>query len=125
MNNNKIIDGKLISSEIREKIKKFGDSLKEMSGKTPGLAVVLVGENPASRVYVRNKIEKTKEVGFNSIEHKLSVDVTEEKLLEVVEMLNNDKMVDKQGLMNRQHVIKKFKKEETVLDLVKLLETCI
>ncbi len=97
MNNNKIIDGKLISSEIREKIKKFGDSLKEMSGKTPGLAVVLVGENPASRVYVRNKIEKTKEVGFNSIEHKLSVDVTEEKLLEVVEMLNNDKEV--QGIL--------------------------
>ncbi len=97
MNNNKIIDGKLISSEIREKIKKFADSLKKMSGKTPGLAVVLVGENPASRVYVRNKIEKTKEVGFNSIEHKLSVDVTEEKLLEVVEMLNNDKEV--QGIL--------------------------
>ena len=81
----KIIDGKKISSEIREKIKKFGDLLKEQSGRTPGLAVVLVGEeNPASKVYVKNKAEKTKEVGFNSVEIKLSEDVSEEKLLEVV-----------------------------------------
>ncbi len=74
---NKIIDGKLISSEIREKVKKFGDQLKSKTGKVPGLAVVLVGENPASRVYVKNKIEKTIEVGFNSIEHKLSEKVSE------------------------------------------------
>ena len=53
----KIIDGKLISSEIREKVKKFGSQLKSKTGKVPGLAVVLVGENPASRVYVKNKIE--------------------------------------------------------------------
>ena len=59
---NKIIDGKLISSEIRKKVKKFGDQLKSKTGKVPGLAVVLVGENPASRVYVKNKIEKTIEV---------------------------------------------------------------
>ena len=71
MNDNKIIDGKLASSKIREKVKKFGDELQIKTGKKPGLAVVLVGEHPASRVYVKNKIEKTKEVGFNSIEHKL------------------------------------------------------
>ena len=58
----KIIDGKKISSEIREKIKKFGDLLKEQSGRTPGLAVVLVGENPASKVYVKNKAEKLKKL---------------------------------------------------------------
>ena len=75
----KIIDGKKISSEIRDKIRKFSDVLKQESGKTPGLAVVLVGENPASKVYVKNKIEKTKEVGFNSIEHKLDEKVSEEK----------------------------------------------
>ena len=57
MNGNKIIDGKLISSEIRDKIKKFGNELQNKSGKKPGLAVVLVGEHPASKVYVRNKIE--------------------------------------------------------------------
>ena len=60
----KIIDGKKVSAEIREKIKKFGDLLKEESGRTPGLAVVLVGENPASQVYVRNKIEKNKRGRF-------------------------------------------------------------
>ena len=78
---NKIIDGKLISLEIREKVKKFGDQLKNKTGKVPGLAVVLVGENPASRVYVKNKIEKTIEVGFNSIEHKLSEKVSSSNLL--------------------------------------------
>ena len=80
----KIIDGKKISSEIREKIKKFGDILKKESGRTPGLAVVLVGENPASKVYVKNKIEKTKEVGFNSVEIKLDENVSEKELLSIV-----------------------------------------
>ena len=94
---NKIIDGKLISSEIREKVKKFGDQLKSKTGKVPGLAVVLVGENPASRVYVKNKIEKTIEVGFNSIEHKLSEKVSENELIDLVDKLNNDENV--QGIL--------------------------
>ncbi len=97
MNGNKIIDGKLISSEIRDKIKKFGNELQNKSGKKPGLAVVLVGEHPASKVYVRNKIEKTKEVGFNSIEHKLEDNVSEEQLLELVNRLNKDDNV--QGIL--------------------------
>ena len=95
--NNKIIDGKLISLEIREKVKKFGDQLKNKTGKVPGLAVVLVGENPASRVYVKNKIEKTIEVGFNSIEHKLSEKVSENELIDLVDTLNNDENV--QGIL--------------------------
>ena len=94
---NKIIDGKLISSEIREKVKKFADQLKSKTGKVPGLAVVLVGENPASRVYVKNKIEKTIEVGFNSIEHKLSEKVSENELIDLVDKLNNDDSV--QGIL--------------------------
>ena len=60
MNENKIIDGKIVSSQIRQKIKILGDKLKSQTGRTPGLAVVLVGGNPASRVYVKNKIEKTR-----------------------------------------------------------------
>ena len=95
--NKKIIDGKIVSSEIRQKIKIFGDKLTSKTGKTPGLAVVLVGENPASKVYVKNKIEKTKEVGFNSIEHKLDETVTEEKLLQVVDDLNANTEV--QGIL--------------------------
>ena len=97
MTENKIIDGKKISAEIREKVKEFGDALKKESGRTPGLAVVLVGENPASKVYVKNKIEKTKEVGFTSIEHRLNDDVSEEELLKVVKNLNQDDKV--QGIL--------------------------
>ena len=89
MSENKIIDGKEISEKIRKRIKSFGSELIEKSGKVPGLAVVLVGDNPASRVYVRNKTEKTKEVGFQSIEHKLKK-MFEEKLLSLVEQLNKD-----------------------------------
>ena len=95
--NKKIIDGKIVSSEIRQKIKIFGDKLTSKTGKIPGLAVVLVGENPASKVYVKNKIEKTKEVGFNSIEHKLDKTVTEEKLLQIVDDLNANTEV--QGIL--------------------------
>ena len=97
MNENKIIDGKLISSQIREKIKYFGNKLIEKTGKKPGLAVVLVGENPASKVYVKNKIEKTIEVGFNSIEHRLAENVSEESLLKLVNDLNNSSNV--QGIL--------------------------
>ena len=97
MNENKIIDGKLISSQIREKIKYFGNKLIEKTGKKPRLAVVLVGENPASKVYVKNKIEKTNEVGFNSIEHRLAENVSEESLLKLVNDLNNNSNV--QGIL--------------------------
>ncbi len=97
MNENKIIDGKLISNQIREKIKFFGNKLIDKTGKKPGLAVVLIGENPASKVYVKNKIEKTNEVGFNSIEHRLNENVSEEKLLDLVNNLNNDSNV--QGIL--------------------------
>ena len=97
MNDNKIVDGKLISSQIREKIKYFGNKLIEKTGKKPGLAVVLVGENPASKVYVKNKIEKTIEVGFNSIEHRLDENVSEESLLKLVNDLNNNSNV--QGIL--------------------------
>ena len=103
----KIIDGKKISSEIREKIKKFGDILKKESGKTPGLAVVLVGEHPASKVYVKNKIEKTKEVGFNSIEHKLDENVTQEELLSIVHKLNNNDEI--QGIFSATPTTKTYK----------------
>ncbi len=115
MVDNKVIDGKLISSEIREKIKIFGEELKKKSGKTPGLAVVLVGENPASKVYVKNKTEKTKEVGFNSIEHKLEESVSENELLKLVNKLNNDENV--QGILV-QLPLPKHINSEKVLDSI-------
>ena len=115
MSDNKLIDGKLISSEIREKIKIFANQLKEESGKTPGLAVVLVGENSASKVYVRNKIEKTKEVGFSSIEHRLEETVSEDDLLSLVDKLNHDEKV--QGILV-QLPLPKHINSEKVLDKI-------
>ena len=115
MSDNKLIDGKLISSEIREKIKIFANQLKEESGKTPGLAVVLVGENSASKVYVRNKIEKTKEVGFSSIEHRLDETVSEDDLLNLVDKLNQDAKV--QGILV-QLPLPKHINSEKVLDKI-------
>ena len=115
MNENKIIDGKLISSQIREKIKYFGNKLIEKTGKKPGLAVVLVGENPASKVYVKNKIEKTIEVGFNSIEHRLDENVSEESLLKLVNDLNNNSNV--QGILV-QLPLPKHINSDKVLDAI-------
>ena len=115
MTENKIIDGKKISSEIREKVKFFAEKLKIESGRTPGLAVVLVGENPASKVYVRNKIEKTKEVGFESIEHKFDESVSEDKLLSIVENLNSDNNV--QGILV-QLPLPKHINSDKVLDTI-------
>ena len=115
MNENKIIDGKLISSQIREKIKYFGNKLIEKTGKKPGLAVVLVGENPASKVYVKNKIEKTNEVGFNSIEHRLAENVSEESLLKLVNDLNNNSNV--QGILV-QLPLPKHINSDKVLDAI-------
>jgi methylenetetrahydrofolate dehydrogenase (NADP+)/methenyltetrahydrofolate cyclohydrolase len=116
MTENKIIDGKEISAQIRGKVKEFAETLKKESGRTPGLAVVLVGENPASKVYVKNKIEKTKEVGFTSIEHRLNDDVSEEELLNVVKNLNEDDKV--QGILV-QLPLPKHINADKVLDTIK------
>ena len=116
MSENKIIDGKSVSSEIRDKVKKFGNDLKSKTGKTPGLAVVLVGDNPASRVYVKNKTEKTKEVGFNSIEHKLDEKVSENELISIVDNLNKDTNV--QGILV-QLPLPKHINSDKILDRIK------
>ncbi|MBY5987590.1 bifunctional methylenetetrahydrofolate dehydrogenase/methenyltetrahydrofolate cyclohydrolase FolD [Roseovarius atlanticus] len=88
-----IIDGKAFAAKVREKVAGHVDRLKEEHGITPGLAVVLVGEDPASQVYVRSKGKQTVEVGMNSYEHKLEADTSEEDLLALIDQLNNDKDV--------------------------------
>ena len=85
-----IIDGKAFAATVREKVAGHVARLKEENGITPGLAVVLVGEDPASQVYVRSKGKQTIEVGMNSYEHKLDADTSEEDLLAVVNQLNSD-----------------------------------
>jgi methylenetetrahydrofolate dehydrogenase (NADP+)/methenyltetrahydrofolate cyclohydrolase len=89
----KIIDGKQIAAEIRAEMKQEVAELKEKHGVTPGLAVVLVGEDPASVVYVRNKKRGCEELGINSFEHKLDATATEEEVLGIVEKLNQDNAV--------------------------------
>jgi len=85
-----IIDGKAFAAKVREKVAGHVARLKRDHGITPGLAVVLVGEDPASQVYVRSKGKQTVEVGMNSYEHKLEADTSEEDLLALIDKLNAD-----------------------------------
>ena len=88
-----IIDGKAFAATVREKVAGHVARLKEEHDITPGLAVVLVGEDPASQVYVRSKGQQTVEAGMNSFEHKLDADTSEADLLAVVDQLNKDPAV--------------------------------
>jgi methylenetetrahydrofolate dehydrogenase (NADP+)/methenyltetrahydrofolate cyclohydrolase len=88
-----IIDGKAFAASVRQKVASKVADLKETHSITPGLAVVLVGEDPASQVYVRSKGKQTIEVGMNSFEHKLDVDTPEEVLLALIDELNSDPIV--------------------------------
>lgn len=87
-----IIDGKAISTQIREKLKKDVDALK-VQGTIPGLAVILVGDDPASAVYVRNKEKACEEVGIRSTVHRLSAQTTQESLISLIQSLNADKAI--------------------------------
>ncbi|MBR2876853.1 MAG: bifunctional methylenetetrahydrofolate dehydrogenase/methenyltetrahydrofolate cyclohydrolase FolD [Clostridia bacterium] len=88
-----IIDGKAVASEKRREIKNRVENLKS-EGKTVGLAVIIVGENPASRVYVNNKKKGCAEVGIDSFEYALPQSTTENELRELVKKLNNDERVN-------------------------------
>ena len=89
-----IIDGKKVSSHIKDNIAAEVNILKNKTGKTPGLAVVLVGDDPASAVYVKNKNKTCKNIGFQSFEHILSENTSEDKLLNLINELNNDDQVN-------------------------------
>lgn len=88
-----LIDGKAFAAKLRERI---AAQVAQLRGKgvTPGLAVVLVGEDPASQVYVRAKGRQTRDVGMNSFEHKLPADTPQDRLLELIERLNRDPAVN-------------------------------
>lgn len=85
-----LIDGKLFASNVRDKIATHVARLKTENNLIPGLAVVLVGEDPASQVYVRSKGKMTLEVGMKSVEHRLDAETSEETLLALIDKLNND-----------------------------------
>ena len=90
----KIIDGKKVAGEIREELKKEVPELIQRVGRPPGLAVILVGENPASQVYVRTKKKGCEELEIFSLEHRLPEQTKEEELLSLIEELNQDERID-------------------------------
>lgn len=89
-----IIDGKLVSSEIRKSLKSQVDSIKAEYNKVPGLAVIIVGNNPASEVYVRNKERACAEIGIRSLRYSFPEDVSEKEILDIISELNSDSAVN-------------------------------
>src|SRR6476660_1494164 len=89
----KIIDGKVFAEGLRTRIAEAVRMFQSDNALSPGLAVVLVGEDPASRVYVANKARQTVEAGMNSWEHKLAAETTEAELLALIDQLNRDPAV--------------------------------
>ncbi|MDB9925530.1 bifunctional methylenetetrahydrofolate dehydrogenase/methenyltetrahydrofolate cyclohydrolase FolD [Hyphomicrobiales bacterium] len=113
-----IIDGKKHAIDLRRRIKIATNNLKSKYGITPGLAVVLVGNDPASEIYVRNKGIQTKEAGMESLEFRLAEDSSEDDLLKKVEVLNNDSAVN--GILVQFPVPKHMSQQkiiETILPL--------
>ncbi len=88
-----IISGKEVSAKVREELKKETAALIESTGIYPGLAVILVGNDPASQVYVRNKQLACEELGYHPFEYKLSENTTQEQLLDLINVLNKDSKV--------------------------------
>ena len=85
-----IIDGKAVAKQVRDEVGKETERLRNDHGVVPGLGVVLVGEDPASRLYVRNKEKACAEVGIRSVEHLLPASVTQHELLDLIGRLNQD-----------------------------------
>lgn len=90
----KIIDGKAVSQSVKDRIKEKAVRLKEKYNVTAGLAVIIVGDDPASRIYVNNKKKACEYVGFDSYEYALPEETTENELLELINKLNNDERID-------------------------------
>jgi len=111
----KIINGKEIAAQVRAELRSEIQALKEKTGVTPGLTVVLVGENPASLVYVRNKIKACEEVGINSVQHKLPDTTTHAELLSLIRKLNASKEVH--GILVQLPLPKQINEEEILEEI--------
>jgi methylenetetrahydrofolate dehydrogenase (NADP+)/methenyltetrahydrofolate cyclohydrolase len=107
----KIIDGKAIAAQVRGEIKEKNERLIQ-AGVCPGLAVIIVGNDSASQVYVRNKIKACAEVGFYSENYEMSEDITQDELMELIEKLNNDPKIH--GILVQLPLPKKFDEEQVI-----------
>jgi len=105
-----------VSQKVKDNLKKETEKLIKDSGITPGLAVVIVGDDPASRVYVNSKKKACAEIGYYSEEHALPASTTEEELLNLVEKLNNDDKIH--GILV-QLPLPKHINEETIINAIK------
>ena len=90
----KLIDGKAAALALRERIAGEVERFRDVTGRAPGLAVVLIGEHPPSAAYVRSKVKATREAGMESFEHRLPASVTQDELIAVIDGLNDDPTVD-------------------------------
>ena len=109
----KLIDGKLISAQIREEIAEQVKDYNAKTGKLPGLAVVIVGENPASQVYVRNKKRACEQVGFNSWVYEMPESTTQDELNLLIDKLNDDANVH--GILVQLPLPKHLDEEQVIL----------
>lgn len=111
------LDGKDLAQRIKLQLKEETLKLKESLGKVPGLAIILVGDNPASKIYVNSKIKGCSELGFESFAHFLPEDTSEEKVLELIGELNEDERVN--GILV-QLPLPKHIDEKKVIDKIAL-----
>ena len=111
----KIIDGKAISKQVREEIAAEVVKFKEKYNSAPGLAVIIVGNDPASQVYVRNKKRGCEEVGFYSESYELPEETTQEELIALVERLNNDDKIH--GILVQLPLPKHLNETEVLLKI--------
>ena len=110
----KILDGKMVSQRIKDELAQEVVKLKE-KGINPGLAVIIVGDDPASRVYVNNKKKACEQIGVYSEEYALPFETTEQELLNLIEKLNNDKKIN--GILVQLPVPKHIN-EETIINAI-------
>ena len=110
-----VIDGRKISADIRAEVAEGVAKLKGEKGVTPGLAVIIVGEDPGSQIYVRNKEKACAETGIDSVKHELPADVSEEELITLVNRLNDDPNIH--GLLV-QLPLPKHIDEDRVIDTI-------
>ncbi len=90
----KIIDGKAIAADLRRRVAEAASQFLDITGRAPGLAVVLVGDHPPSAAYVRSKVKATLEAGMESFEHRIPEETTQDELIALVDRLNADPAVD-------------------------------
>ena len=112
----RIIDGKALAREVEAQARARSEALASRpGGRRPGLAVVLVGEDPASCVYVKNKTRACERAGVISTEYRLPADTTEKELLELIEKLNNDPAVD--GILVQLPLPKQINPDAVILSI--------